>query len=261
MATTIQPALSPYSQCAQFGCALISILSSLCERTDSAFQRTLIHKTDDLGNIKFYDKKDPVTGAVIKTNVLSCIEDKQTGDMYLDEPMHAVAFKCASIALGLPFYAAGAMLWHTVKIPLDLTVIALNTLYETIGNCLATGSLAEMGTVLLKGATQAADAFGYHIYEVVKAPIFALGCEFAAIYGIVKPYHGRKFEAMIENAWQRGASYKDDLRKIPAREGEDCWDAFVKDIQAADTFYLAHCFQPRENTHNSSVQVLCRNPL
>ena len=40
-----------------------------------------------------------------------------------------------------------------------------------------------------------------------KVPLFALGCELAALYGLFKPYHGRKYEALIENAWQHGASF------------------------------------------------------
>ena len=237
-----------------------SILTRLCERTETAFRRVHVMKRDEQGHIKLYDKKDPLTGAVRKDALLNYIEDVRTGELYLDEPTYVVAVKCAVITLGMPLYAFGRMTWNLVKTPIEIGTIALDAIRQ-LSTQLRQCHLKESASTLKTAVIQSTAAFGHGLYEIVKAPLFMLGCELAAIYGIFRPYHGRKYEAILEHFWQRGVSYKNDFVSIPARPGESCWEAFRKDIMNAHTCYLARCFQVRGNVNESRVVVIKREPI
>ncbi len=269
MTTAVQTShFNPLQQLSAFGEALAPIFVSLFERTSSAFRRVEVMKRDEMGNIKLYDSRkksdDPTTGRSSLQNkkiaVLSYIEDIKTGDLYLDELDYVVAFKCALIALAMPLYTVGKIGWEAVRTPFEIGTIALDTLHQ-IGQQMLLGRLYESALLARDGLSQVSETLGSGLFEIVKAPLFLLGAELAAIQGIFKPYHGRKFEAMIEKAWQNGISYKEDFRKIPVREGEDCWQAFKTDILNLRTFYLAHCFQVRGNVSDARISVIRRTPL
>lgn len=252
--------LSPFAQFHRFFNAIADLLISQAESTDSAFKRVNITKRDASGNIRFYTVKDPGTTQTRRVSELTYIEDVKTGDLYLNESMHVVAFKCFAVALGMPFYTLGKMVWHVAKTPLQIGSIAIDTLMK-VGQIFASGEYSEAAKEGLYGVSRIYEVLGTGLFETAKAPLFGLGCALAAIYGVFKPYHGRKFEAMLENAWQQGFSYKEDLRNVPPRPNENCWTAFVKDIRDCHTFYLAHCFQVRGSTRSPLVTVNSREAL
>jgi hypothetical protein len=265
----LHPPLSGFSQLQQFCTAVGSLLGSVCQSTDSAFRRVYVKKKDENGNIKLYNKKvtekNPVTGQtkIVKKKIdtLTYIEDVKTGAMYKDEPSSDVAYKCFAITLGIPYYTVGQMVWHAVKTPIEIGAIALKTIFKS-GQQILLGKFCESAHALLSACTQIPNTFGNGLFEVVKAPLFGLGCALSAITGMFKnSYHARKFEALIENAWQQGASYKQDFRNIPARKGEGFWTAFVKDILEPRPFYLAYCFQVRSNVNDPRVIVIRRERL
>lgn len=260
--------LAPTSQVQQLFSSLSSLLSSAMESTESAFRRVHVMKKDPAGNIKFYDVEETVidaSGQSIKqkrkVNTLTYIEDIRNGDIYLPEAGYVVSFKCALVAfLGIPFYTVGKMGWYALKTPLDIGVIAIDRI-AIVGKILYECKFSEVCPEIRNAFSKILGTLGTGIFEIIKAPLFAFGCELAAIYGIFRPYHGRKFEALIEKAWQQGASYKEDLRKVPARPDESCWTAFTKDILDSHPFYLAHCFQVRGNVNEPRVIVKGREPL
>jgi hypothetical protein len=252
--------LDPIAQIQQFYSSLSSLLSTLCERTDSAFRRIYVMKKDDRGNIKLYDVKDKKTGEIKKTGIISYIEDIKTGEMQLDEPSYVIAIKCALLVLGIPFYMVGKMAWYTLKTPFEITALAMNTLVKA-GEHFAIERYYEGIIEMRRGFSQIPEMFGNGLFEVIKTPIFSLGAQLTCVYGTFRPYHGRKFEAMIEHAWQQGASYKEDFRNVPLRTGENCWSAFVKDVHDAHPFYLAHCFQVRGNVNDPRIVVIRREAL
>lgn len=271
MATTAQVTalgMSPFEQIQHVGSAFSTALSALFESTSSAFNRVHVTKKDENGNIRFYEKKvtvvDPDTKLsrieTRKISELTYIEDAGTGNLYLDEPMDIVMVKCAFLVLGLPFFTFGKIGWHMARTPIEIGTICIDALTK-IGPELALGHLYESAGQAHLSASRVAQAFGTGLFEVVKAPFYLIAAEFAAIYGIFKPYHGRRLEAAIEKAWQNGTSYKEDFRNIPARSGETCWQAFKTDIQIAHTFYLAHCFQVRGNVNDPRFNVLKRAAL
>lgn len=259
--------IGPCSQIQEFCSAIGSLLYSLVESTDSAFRRVTVEKKDEMGRTKSYNVASTEIDAsgVAKTvtrqvTQLIYVEDVKTGEMYVHESQIVVACKCACIAIGLPFYTIGTICWHAVKTPIEIAMTAYETIVQ-VGRDLAQCKLGESIKTMGLGIVQSVQQLGHGVYEIGKSPVFALGCEAAAIYGIFKPYHGRKFEAKIEKAWQQGASYKEDLRCIPARPGENCWTAFVTDIKKTPAFYLAHCFQVRGNVNEARVTVIKREHL
>jgi hypothetical protein len=251
---------SPFSQIQQFCSAIGLFFSTLCERTDSAFRRVHVVKRGEDGCIKFYDIKNEQTGKTRKTPVLPYIEDIKTGEIQRDEPAYIIATKCALIALGIPFYTMGKMAWSYFKTPFEISALAINTL-ASAGERLLLGNLYESAVEMLRGFSQLPSVLGRALFDIVTAPLFALGIKLAGIYGIIRPYHGRKIEALIEFTWQRGVRCQEDFRKIPEREGENCLQAFVKDIQSFPPFYFAYCFQSRGNVNDPNILVVSREPL
>lgn len=258
---------SPCTQIKQFCTAIGSLFTSALERSESAFRRVHVMKKDENGNIKTYDRKQPANSASPgsqnttskKVSVITYIEDVKTGEMYLDEPGYVVAVKCFCIALGMPFYALGKMIWYAVKTPIEITVIACDTIAKA-GQKLIQGSLCEAAIHSKEGLIEAAQVLANGIFDIVKSPFFAIGCQLTAIYGIFKPFHARKFEAMIENAWQNGVSFREDGRKFPDPGEKFSWKDFKRDVHNANPSYLAQCFQVRGNVNQSRVIVVRREP-
>ncbi len=261
MATVVmRGCLSSYSQFEQLFSSIHSLVSSACESTDAAFRRVQIMKSDNQNNIKLYDQKDLATGEIKKVGVLTYIEDVRSGDLFLYESLSVIRVKCAIIALGMPFYTFGKMAWHIAKTPIEIGAIVLETLFN-LGQLLYAAQFDQCGAEGIKGISQSFEVLQKGCYEIVKAPIFGLGCEIAALYGTLKPYHGRKYEAMIERAWQAGISYREDFRNVSLDGEENYWQAFRKNMRDAHPFYLAHCFQVRNNIHDSHITVIRRDPL
>jgi hypothetical protein len=254
---------SPCTQIKQFCTALGSLFTSALERSESAFRRVHVMKKDENGNIKTYDRKEPANSGssttAKKVSVVTYIEDIKTGEMYLDEPGYVVAVKCFCIALGMPFYALGKVIWYAVKTPVQIAVIACDTIANT-GEQLMLGRLYEAATHSKEGLIEAAQVLANGIFDIVKSPFLAIGCELAAIYGIFKPFHGRKFERIFENAWQNGVSFREDARKFPEPSEKFSWKDFKRDIHNANPFYLASCFQVRGNVKEPRVIVVRREP-
>jgi hypothetical protein len=252
--------LSPIAQIHQYFESLGSILTSVCESTDTAFRRVTVSKRDADGNIKFYNVKDKQTGEQRRVSQLTYIEDVKSGNLYLDEDAFVVATKCAMIFCAAPFYAFGEMSWHLCKTPIEVTTLAIDVISK-VGQQLILGRFYEAALEIGYGTIQVLESLGSGLFEIVKAPIFGFGMQLAAVYGVIKPYHGRKIEALIENAWQKGAHFKQDFRDIPARPGENCWQAFVKDVKDSRPLYLAYCFQVRSNVNNPRIIIVNRQSL
>ena len=259
MTTAISATFDPCSQLQVFCTALGSLVDNITESSSSAFRTVQVKKKDADGNIKFYEKKEvvtnPQTGAQTTTtrrfDTLSYIEHIHSGDLYLEEPWYVVSVKCACLALALPFYGLGKMVWHTIKIPLQIVAIARDSIAKIAerfkeGLCLE--AIKEIGHFFY----QEVSTFAAEVFEVIKAPIFTVGCEIAALCGIVKPYHGRRYEAMIEHAWQNGVSYKKDKRNGPTGNEEDC----LACVRENNPCYMGRCFQVRGNTHDPRIVIV-----
>lgn len=258
---------SPFTQIKQFCTAMGSLFTSPLERSESAFRRVHVMKKDENGNIKFYDAKEPANSGSAssqstppkKVSVVTYIEDIKTGEIYLDEPGYVVAVKCFCIALGMPFYALGKMIWYAVKTPVEITVIACDTIAKA-GEQLMQGKFYEAAIHAKEGLIEAAQVVANGIFDIVKSPFLAIGCEIAAIYGIFKPFHGRRGVQLLELAWQNGVSFREDARKFPESSEKFSWKDFKRDIHNANPAYLAQCFQVRGNVNEPRIIVVHREP-
>jgi hypothetical protein len=253
------PLLSPYSQLKQVAYSVGSLLLDLCERADAVFERVTVRKKDETGQFKTYDilQND---GTKVKADALNYFREIKTGNLYLPEEDSVIRTKCALIALGMPFYTVGSMAINLVHSALKITAVAIDTFMHTLGK-LFRGNFQEGGEILSKGVSLIGRTAGVCLFEVIKAPLFGVGCELAALYGIVKPHHGRKYEGLIENAWQQGVSYKLNEGRVPHGPGDSCLQEFAKEKQEASSFYLAQCFQIRGNTNESRITVVSQEPL
>lgn len=239
--------LSPMAQVKQFCSALGSLLSSeICESTDTAFKRVCVRKKDEEGNIKSYNGNNGE-----KITDLYYIQELKTGNLYFDDPSYVVAMKCFMIFLAMPIYTAGKLMWNVFKTPVDIVAVAIDT-FVNMGEKFCSLQLYEGCIEIKEGCVQIIKTLGSGLFEIIKAPIFGFGAELAALYGIFKPYHGRKMEGMVENAWQAGASYKGNCQSSP-RGNESCWKAFLKEMRSATPTYLAQCFQVRGNIHDERI--------
>ncbi len=252
---------SPSTQLDQCFNTLKAMLNSLCEKTEQAFNHVILMKRGSDGNIKFYPVKDPVTGNEIgKTEILTYIEDAKTHELYLNESAMDIRIKCALVAMGMPFYTLGIMGCFICKTPIEITSIACKALLQ-LSKQLLHGQCSVGFAEFRQRCHTCLESAKHGLFEVVKAPIFGFSAELAGLYGIFKPYHGKKFESQIEHAWQQGASYKEDFRKIPSHDEDDCWKCFIKDIQESRPFYAAYCFQVRGSTDASRIVLIRRTPI
>jgi hypothetical protein len=101
------------------------------------------------------------------------------GEYYLDEPVYVVRFKCVLLSvIGVSLYIFSQMVQHALRIPLaGLYHLSLNIVAD-------------------------------EIYEIARAPLYWIGLESAALYGIMYPYEGRAWFASIERDYHGRRSQK-----------------------------------------------------
>lgn len=232
-----------------------------CARSaDAAFERVYLNKLDETGEPKTYKINDRVTGEPVYTTTLSYIENRTTGDFYLDEPETVVRGKCAALILGIPFYTAGFMAWNVTKTALMTFLTGIDA-FKQLGEQLASADIEQGCHLFQRQICTIPSILANGIWTVVSAPIYAVAAELSACVGLVDPYLGREWEAAVEYRWQKRLSYREDFSKIPKRPSETCWEAFMKDLVDARGCYLANCFQVRGNVANREIRVLRREAI
>lgn len=220
--------------------------------SEAGFRRTFIHKLDDSGQPRLFDVVNRGTNQITHTPLLSYVEDVSTGDLYLDEKWYVLSTKCIAIALGIPLYALGTNAWCFAKTLLIVGVVAMDAI-KKLGTQLYAGEFSDLGSTCWNWFTETGSALGEGIWGMVSTPFYAIGVEFAALYGIFDQYRGRKWVAAIERSWQKGTSYKND--------NKDCLDALVRDPKTARIHYLANCFQVRGHVRHPKIRVIGFEPL
>ena len=225
-------------------------VNSAAEPTN-AWQRVTAYRFDKDGKPMTETVKDSKTGVEItQKKEYKYIEDVRTKELYWDEPAYVIAMKCMGIILATPLYTVTYMAMNLAKLPLGIVAIAGTTL-EKVGSLLKEHKIIDAASTFWKGIIiQLPKQAFTHIWNIVKSPLFALGIEFAAIYGIFDPFRGRAIEAKIEHAWQNNVLYKEDLRETQTPDTGSCWRNFVNDVTASQAFYLAWCFQVRGDSND-----------
>ncbi len=113
------------------------------------------------------------------TGIPRFVIDKSTNRKYFNETPVLVGFKCFLLSLGTPLIHVPAAL-----INMAYRLVKLVTLSH------------------FRGAfdKQHFNAAGIDLLRIVAAPLAIVGLELAALYGMIRPYDGRKLYATIERA-------------------------------------------------------------
>lgn len=260
-AISIESTLTPTAQLGQLFSAMGTLLRSLAESTDSAFRRTTISKLDANGIVRTYDVTDPSTGQTTRSKQLFYIEDLKTGELYKDEQWLESANKCFLIALGNPLLSAAKILWKALKSPFEITAVACDRL-SRVRDLWSDGHVGRGLISLFYATYKIGGTLCSCLFDIVKIPLFSLGIELGALYGIVKPYHGRKIVAMVEHAMQKGIPYKGDcIRGKDAKLNPDLYEIYDFHFHSERPLYLAYCFQVRGNIKDPRVILVERNKI
>lgn len=112
--------------------------------------------------------------------------DQTTGRKYLNQSKGVVRFKCFLLTLGTPFVHPIAGILNVAYRALKL--ISLSHFWIP---------KKEEKSYGFKARVQDA---GKDLLRIVAQPLAIVGLELAAIYGLIRPYDGRKLYASIERA-------------------------------------------------------------
>lgn len=112
------------------------------------------------------------------------IIDQTTGRRYFNESKGVVGFKCFLVTLGTPF--------------VHLPAAVINLAYRVAK--VVSGSHFWMPTSSTSTFKARLAEAGKDLLRIVATPIAVVGMELAAIYGMIRPYDGRKLYASIERA-------------------------------------------------------------
>lgn len=130
--------------------------------------------------------------------------DQSTHRRYFNESKGVVRFKCFLLTLGTPFVHPVASIVNVAKKIVKLVTFANFWMHkDKEPKYIFKSRLADTGIDLLK---------------IIATPFSLVGLELASLYGLVRPYDGRKLYATIERATYGG-------------------------------YILAPCFQPDPNHH------------
>ena len=121
----------------------------------------------------------PYTGGTPKVLI-----DKATGRKYLNESKGVIRNKCNLLVIGTPLIHPIAAVVNVVYRILKLITLS----HFWVGKELDYNFKARLG------------AAGKDLLRIIVAPLSLVGLELAALYGVVRPYDGRKLYASIERA-------------------------------------------------------------
>ncbi len=250
---------------------LLEALPGCCARTDATFQRVFFHKLDERGLPITYDSEghritDENAAAESLTQgrvrELHYIEDIATGDLYFDDDMWEVCGKCAALAIAVLPVAVIKITWHLYRLMFNITHIACKVIHA-----LFMLSRSEASPVIVRELKKVPTILCLEIWSIVSSPLFAVGCLVAALYGIAKPYHGRKIVAIFEKAWENGLSYRHDIKHASKRQtsSESLFELLQQNADPKVALYAAYCFQRRDNIHEltrqQAIDILRREPI
>jgi hypothetical protein len=259
MSSAVLPRIAPNTYPASQLFADLPI-ASYFKRTHQTFSRITLNKLDASGQIRTFEGKDNKTGQPRYYQELTYVENIRTGQIYHDESTCTLMQKCCAIALATPFYTVGTMLWNAYQLLRCIKLIT-KRIFQGIRTDLYYGRYYEATKIFYREIKPLPDIFKERMKAIVRAPFFGIGLEFAALSGILRPFHGREYVSLIEKAWHNGVSYKEDLRRLPEKKDQDCASC-CEEIHSGKEFYLAYCFQARGNTHTDGrLKVLRRDPI
>ncbi|MBI5274273.1 MAG: hypothetical protein HY860_04380 [Chlamydiales bacterium] len=171
-----------------------------------------------------------------KTNAKTCslISNQVTGNFYQKDSSSLVAWKCFAIMIATPLFITGKILYHTVKIVVDVAMIFFSQ-FAIMVEHIADGQNA-IGCIIefiRDSIIENSFMVGSHLWQISRLAWYSIGLELAAIGGFLSdPLQARQQIGIIE----RKINYAP--RHYDIRFGCSKPDR---------VFYLAYCFQPVRN--------------
>jgi hypothetical protein len=143
---------------------------------------------------------------------------------YLHEPMSMIAFKCFALFLvGLPIYFLVYAAYQFIRTPI-VTLVNLSPI-----------------------------AFLKQIWNIGRIPIYFVGLEYAAFYGIFNPLEGRALFGRIEGAFhEKGLHESLQHRKDDPTLKELCIDSMIT-LEYPYATFAGVCMQPIGKTDDPHV--------
>lgn len=154
------------------------------------------------------------------------ILDPQHRTRYRQEPLAIIAWKCAMLLVGTPFYCLAYTAIHLIRLP----IVALSTLSP------------------LTVAKQ--------VWKIARTPFYGIALWFSALYGVVKPLEGRALFGKWEKKLHDGKGLHQSLQKSDLPLSQVLWETFAgSEIHAS--LFLGFCMQPiGEVTPEIQVKIL-----
>jgi hypothetical protein len=186
--------------------------------------------------------------------------DAWTGDLYLPDPANVIRTKCGFSLLANSMHLMGAMAVNIASFYVDLVRDPIHAacefkkdLEEEDGYIQASLNFGKKMVVKLPS-----DLFN-DAWGVGRAIYYAHAIQASLFYGLVYPEEGRAEVAAIENRWNHGRSYRNDVRKK--------LDPKVKSTNnSTPVFYLDWCFQKRGSIYEkvgetNRFKIVACNPI
>jgi hypothetical protein len=163
------------------------------------------------------------------------IEDLSTQDLYLPDEPNNIRRKCAAAFVGT-----------LILQPIGLSCNCINRMAK-IGTLAHLWHPTASENYNLKGRLLELKS---DVLRVALTPLILGGLAASALYGIARPYDGRKLHATLERATY-GITYK-RFPLVPGKEGAESPDKFMN-------FLTAACFQPKAVLHTFGGNILEEN--
>lgn len=156
---------------------------------------------------------------------------------YWHDPMYVISCKCAVLALIIPFFLIGNLVFRGVRIP----VLVLGTLIRSSYQLLHQRTAESLQKLFVDWTWEAPAALVQGICDFVKAPFCALDMWLCAIYGIFNPLEGRILVSRAERRW-RGSDRTHDATRF--KDMNRFFTELFTDRHSKNCHFIAYCFQP-----------------
>lgn len=265
MAIAIPRVLPTTYPIAQLISDIAQALPSFLSPTDDTYDIVDVYKLNARNEPRVIHRRNLATKKMeVLGPVFSYIENKHTGRLYLNEPTCVIAMKCACIVFAAPVYTLCTMLWNAYQIFRSVALIAYNVYVEAERD-FSLQRYYEATIILNHHIQPLPEIIKERFFEIIKAPLFGVMLQIAALSGIVKPLHGREIVGNIESAWHQGATYKDGkLKRDGQYKGKQVGElTLMEELHSGREVFLANCCLSRGNlnTDRQKFRVLNRRPL
>jgi len=179
-----------------------------------------------------------------------------TKQLHLPQKASIVAAKCFAIALANPVVAVGRVLFHIIKIPIDLFEVFINAVKVFIDTFSFYSIFKSLKMMIMGAIVESTLKFCSHVWEIIRGPLFAVGIQIAAVRGFISgPYNAMANIASLENRLNHGSSRRTDILRAGCFSGKSfriarCFESRGKDLKDCKTV-----FERKRNSNYPKIDV------